>query len=322
MLERAVEEIVKRFTREVFPDLELTFVEGQRRLADGNILDLHFRDAGGVHWVVELKRSHLTISTLDQLERYAQRLRVLETTTEVRGLAVGFSVDASVEAEAARRGLHVRVLKEAELRRIAERHGIVVDHASGYRPQMRGTKRSRSLVRKRSGARPATAPEVIAFVRALDASFPPGSLDASAHLSVLEEYWTMACPSAPLLHRRLAARLSNVVLTVVAGTAIATRSQSVSDPYTTIRVGDGRVAAAIDARRAYVKLDFHLPSNVADIAKSQGVLTVWNPRGYSVWVQSRVGTKIQADQAEELLRAGLEWEFHGRRFHVGDEGQR
>ena len=34
MHEKAVEEIVKRFPREVFPDLELTIVESQRRRAN------------------------------------------------------------------------------------------------------------------------------------------------------------------------------------------------------------------------------------------------------------------------------------------------
>jgi len=72
------------------------------------------------------------------------------------------------------------------------------------------------------------------------------------------------------------------VLSTVEGTALATRSQSVSDPYTTIRAGDGRVAAAIDARAAYVKLDFPLPPDAAADATRRGVLRIWNPHGYSV----------------------------------------
>ncbi len=47
----------------------------------------------------------------------------------------------------------------------------------------------------------------------------------------------MACPAAPPSHQKLAAELSRTVLAAVPGTAIAARSQSVSDPYTTIRAG-------------------------------------------------------------------------------------
>jgi hypothetical protein len=314
MLEKAVEEIIKRFPREVFPDLDLTFVEGQRRLADGNILDLRFRDASGVHWVIELKRSRVTITALDQLGRYLEQLRRLEPTTRIEGIVVGFSVHESVTAAAALVGVQCRVLSEMALREIAERHGILIDHAAGYRPKLSGSNRSRSIVRERAaGPRPATRPEVVAFVRALDARFPPGSLNASVPPGVFDEYWRMACPLAPPSHQRLAARLTRAVLTNVVGTAIAARSQSFSDPYTTIRAGDGRVAAAIDARKSYVKLDFPLPRDIADEAKEDGLLTIWNPRGYSVWVQSRVGASLQVDHAEELLRVGLNWEFKGKR---------
>jgi hypothetical protein len=97
---------------------------------------------------------------------------------------------------------------------------------------------------------------VIAFIRGLDARYPRGSIDLRAELALLEEYWGLACPLAPLSQQRLAAHLSKAVLTTVEGTAIAARSQSATDPYTTIRAGDGRVAAAIDARKSYVKLDF------------------------------------------------------------------
>ncbi len=312
MLEKAVEEIIKRFPREVFPDLDLTFVESQRRLAEGNILDLRFRDADDVHWVVELKRSRITLAALDQLGRYLAQLRRVEPTTRIKGIVVGFSIHEPVTGAAALLGVHCRVLSEAALRRIAERHGIVIDHASGYRPKLSGSNRSRSVVRERGGPRPATRPEVVAFVRALDARFPPGSLDADTPTAVLDDYWKMACPLAPPSHQRLAAHLTATVLTSVFGTAVAARSQSVSDPYTTIRAGDGRVAAAIDARNGYVKLDFPLPRDTADEAKARGLLTIWNPRGYSVWVQSRVGTSLQVGQAEELLRVGLDWEFKGK----------
>jgi hypothetical protein len=312
MLEKAVEEIIKRFPREVFPDLELTFVEGQRRLADGNILDMRFRDADDVHWVIELKRSRITVSALEQLGRYLDQLRKVEPMTRIEGIVVGFSIHEPVTAAAARLGIHCRVLSEAALRGIAARHDIVIDHASGYRPKLSGSNRGRSVVREGAGPRPATRPEVVAFVRALDAHFPPGSLDASVPLAVLDEYWRMACPLAPPSHQRLAAQLTRTVLTNVVGTAVAARSQSVSDPYTTIRAGDGRVAAAIDARKSYVKLDFPLPRDIADEANEDGLLTIWNPRGYSVWVQSRVGASLQVDHAEELLRVGLNWEFKGK----------
>ncbi len=313
MLEKAVEELIRRFPREVFPDLELTYVEGQRRLAGGNIFDLRFRDASNAHWVVELKRSRITVSALEQLGRYLDQLRKLEPTTRIEGIVVGFSIHEPVAQTAALLGLHCRVLSEAALRAIAERHRIAIDHASGYRPKLSGSNRSRSVVRGRAGPRPATKPEVVAFVRALDSRFPPGSIDAATPTAMLDEYWRMACPLAPSSHQKLAAQLTTTVLQNVIGTAVAARSQSLSDPYTTIRAGDGRVAAAIDARKGYVKLDFPLPPDIANKAREEGLLTIWNPRGYSVWVQSRVGTSTPVDQAEEFLRVGLQWEFGGTR---------
>ncbi len=311
MLEKAVEEIVRRFPREVFPDLELTFVEGQRRLAGGNIIDLRFRDASGIHWVLELKRSRITVSAIEQLGRYLDQLRATEPQTQIEGIVVGFSIAEAATNVAARRKVRYRILTDSALRRIAERHAIPVDHDSGYRPRLRRTNRDQSIVRARSKARPATTPEVVAFLRALDAQFPPGSLDGTASRDEVRAYWQIACPHAPLFHQEIAAELSLAVLSRAEGTAIAARSQSLTDPYTTIRAGDGRVAAAIDARAGYVKLDFPLPIDVAEESKRRGLLTIWNPRGYSVWVQSRVGRAMPLDEAKRLLALGLEWEFKG-----------
>lgn len=297
----------------MFPDLDLTFVEGQRRLAGGNILDLRFRDARGVHWIVELKRARITGATIEQLGRYLAQIHADEPALTLAGMVVGFSVAASVAAMTAAAGIECRVLRESDLREIARRHGVPLDHDTGYRPKLSGTNRSRSLVRKQAGSRPPSPAPAIAFLQELDARFPPGTLDAKASLADLEEYWSAACPSAPHAHQTIAADLSRAVLSTVEGTALATRSQSVSDPYTTIRAGDGRVAAAIDARAAYVKLDFPLPPDAAADATRRGVLRIWNPRGYSVWVQSRVGRGISLAEAESLLRLGLDWEFRGVR---------
>lgn len=313
MLERAVEEIVKRFPREVFPDLQLTFVESQRRLAGGSILDIRFRDQHGVHWIVELKRARITGLTVDQLTRYLRQVRADEPATRFEGMAVAFSVAAGALGHAAAQGIHCRVLKEAHLRDIAKRHGIPIDHDAGFRPKLVGTNRGRSTIREHGGSRPPTSPEAIQRVRALDAQFPPGTLAAEATPEVLEAYWRVACPSAPDAHHQTAAALSRIALTTIEGMALATRSESKSDPYTTIRAGDGRVAAAIDARLGYVKLDFPLPPNVAEDARTRGHVTVWNPRGYSVWVQSRVGKGIEFGEAQRLLRLGLIWEFRGER---------
>lgn len=123
----------------------------------------------------------------------------------------------------------------------------------------------------------------------------------------------MACPQAPASLHELAADLTRTVLVSVKGTALAARSQSRSDPYTTVRAGDGRVAAAIDVRLRYVKLDFPLPSDVAEDARARGLLTVWNPRGYSAWVQSRVIAGVSTNELRELLIRGLRWEFYGER---------
>ena len=82
-----------------------------------------------------------------------------------------------------------------------------------------------------------------------------------------------------------------------------------TDPYTTIRSLDGRVAAAIDSRRRSVKLDFPLPSGLANECLEKGVLRVKYPRGYSMWVQSSVGTKLSIERAGDLLREGLSFEF-------------
>ena len=309
MLERAIEEIIRRHPREVFPDLDLEFVEGQRRLAGGSILDLRFRDARGAHWVLELKRARITLAAIDQLDRYLTTLRPGEPEAVIQGILVGRSVSPGVASAAAERGIQCRIVDETHLRTIAQRHGIPLDHAGPPRPRLRRTNRDRSMTPRVGATRRATSPEVLEFVRALDARFPPGSLDASADPTNLVEYWRMACPSAPGAHQTLAAELTLEVLQAVPGTAVGARSHSQSDPYTTIRAGDGRVAAALDARASFVKLDFPLPSDKAKDARARGLLTVWNPRGYSVWVQSRARPGINAEELRGLLTRGLRWEF-------------
>ena len=309
MLEKAIEEIIKRYPLEVFPDLDLTFVEAQRRLSGGSILDIRFRDGTGASWVVELKRSRITAAAIDQLDRYLGLLREAEAGMRFRGLLVGVSASPGVESAAMLKGLQCRILDEAHLRAVAERHGLQVDHPSGLRPKLRRTNRSRSVPPRAVGTRRGTAPEVVAFLRALDTRFPPGSLDQSASPSQLIDYWRMACPGAPRLHQQLAADFTLEVLRTAPGTAVAARSQSRTDPYTTIRAGDGRVAAAIDARVTYVKLDFPLTSELAEDARRRGLLTIWNPRGYSVWVQSRATPGSKADELRRLMARGVRWEF-------------
>ena len=153
---------------------------------------------------------------------------------------------------------------------------------------------------------------MIEQLRALDAEYPPGTLDHKANYEDLYQYWTTACPDSPESNRIIAAQLSLAALKMVPSTAMSNRSQSKSDPYTTIKSLDGRVAAAIDARGRSVKFDFPLPTELAHQCVSLGEVRIWNPRGYSIWVQSSVGTKLSLERALELLKEGLAFEFKGQ----------
>ena len=308
MLEKTIEEILKRYPNEVWPDLHLTYVESQRRLPNGKILDLCFRDDKDNHWVVELKRSRVTPATIRQLAGYIDELRELERETTFQGMAVAPRISESAKREALREGFYCRQINENRLEEIARRQGLPVAHESGHRPLKSGTNQvvSRPLPSK---SRPPTDPDVVEQLRALDGEFPPGSLNYRSGLKTIEAYWRKACPNSPENLIEIAAQLSRTILGLVHTCAISNRSPGKTDPYTTIRSLDGRVAAAIDSRRRSVKLDFPLPSELARECVGKGELRIWNPRGYSMWVQSSVGTKLSIERAGYLLREGLSFEF-------------
>lgn len=308
MLEKTIEEILKRYPNEVWPDLRLTYIESQRRLPNGKILDLCFRDDKDNYWIVELKRSRVTLSTIRQLVGYIDELRELEPDTTFQGMAAGLYISEAASKEARHEGFSCRQISETRLREIAAKHGLPVDHESGHRPLKTGTNQvvSRPLPSKN---RPPTDPDVVEQLRALDSEFPPGSLNYRSGLKTIEAYWRMACSNSPENLIKIAAQLSRTILGLVHTCAISNRSPGPTDSYTTIRSLDGRVAAAIDARRRSVKLDFPLPSELATECVEKGELRISRPRGYSMWVQSSVGTKLSIERAGELLREGLSFEF-------------
>ena len=93
MLEKTIEEIVKRHTAEIWPDLPLEYVESQRRLPNGKILDLSFRDrSSNCVLVVELKRYRVTAAVIRQLAGYLSEMRKMEPEVGFRGMVVGFQI--------------------------------------------------------------------------------------------------------------------------------------------------------------------------------------------------------------------------------------
>jgi hypothetical protein len=309
MLEKTMSEIITRFPSEVWPDLDLTFVERESRLKGGNILDLHFRDRDGTHWIVELKRDRVTPSAVLQLVGYLEQLRTREPSISFRGMVVAPSITAKGRNEASLRDIICRTVDEQSLRRIAKSNGLPLDHESRHRPKLAGTPRVRSRVPKRLGNRPATSEHDKELLRALDERFRPGSLDNESCIDELKEYWDLATPTAPHNVREIAARLTYEVLQALPGSAVGNRSQGKKESYTTVRGRDGRVAAAIDARKSYVKFDFPLPDAVGQRCRDEGLLRVSRSRGYSVWCLSRVGATMPLQKATELLRTGLASEF-------------
>jgi len=289
--------------------LPLRFLESQRRLPNGKILDLCFKDLERNNvLVVELKRSRITASAVSQLSGYLSELAVLEPESSFSGMLVGFGISNATQQEATRKGIQWKLLDEQELRVIAQRHHLPLDHASGDRPRAARTQKvvSKPLLSK---SRPPTSPEIVEYLRNLDTKFPPGSINHNSHMNDIISYWSESCPSAEAERIKTAALLTKEVLELLPSAALSNRSSGRTDPYTTIRTLDGRVAAAMDARTRHVKFDFPLPPEVASASVNLKELRIWNPRGYSVWVQSRVGSGLSADRAFELLRIGLSFEF-------------
>jgi hypothetical protein len=313
VLERTIAEILARYPSEVWPDLDLTFVERERRLGGGQILDLCFRDPAGTFWVVELKRDRVTPSTVAQVTGYLAELRRAHPDVEYRAMVVAPVIGARGRVAADAAGIACRSVDVAALADIAARHGIPVGHESAHRPVIKRSTPRSSRVRERGDDRPATSAEQVELLRALDERFPPGSLDSSAPVKVLIEYWRQATPGVPPERWETAAALTSAALEALPGSALSTRSLGRTDPYSTVRTIDGIVAAAVDARQRYVKLDFPLPLALAEEGRDSGLLRIWKPRGYSSWCQSRVGDALAIDQALDLLRTGLAFEFdaHG-----------
>lgn len=311
MLEKTVEEILRRYPREVWPDLSLTFIEAHRNLGGGCIPDLRYRDAGGRDWIVELKRGRVAESTLAQLDRYLKRMKLLEPDRRFAAMAVGFSATSVVLRLAREANVTIKILDEGTLRLIAARHELPVDHEAGHRPTIR------RLNPRRSGAvaalpRAGTSKELTEFKQALYARFPPGTLDVRADVESLRAYWRMACPSAPSEQLAVATALSQFSLSVVPGSALSDRMGGKSDPYTTV-VTPQKIVAAIDARQSFVKFDFYLPEEIARLLAANRRLRIWQPRGYSTWVLGRVGSALPLDEAMRLFRQGIAFEFNGVR---------
>jgi hypothetical protein len=309
MLEREIAEILHRYPREVWPDVDFTFVGREQRLTGGLILDLCFRDETGIHWIVELKRDRVTEATVAQVVSYLDELRRSDPDTPYRGIVAAPTIGVKGRAAAYAADVLCRRLDVEHLTAIAAAHGVLIGHEGGQRPVVKRSPRSSNRSKTVTKHRPATPADVITYLRLLDARFPPGTLTAPVSLDVIREYWDLATPEAPVEHRSTAADLTFEALTVVLNSTVSTRSSGRSDPYTTLRSLDGRVVAAIDARRTYVKLDFPLPESLAEESRGAGLLRIWKPRGYSVWCQSRVGTALTPAHAVELLRAGLRFEF-------------
>jgi hypothetical protein len=307
VLEKTLSEILARHSAEVWPDLDLTFVERERRLAGGQILDHCYRDLDGTYVIVELKRNAVTASTIAQVVGYLHELRLTDPAARYRAMAVAPKISRRGQAAADAAHVDCRTIDIARLTEIAARHGLPTGHASNHRPAARRppiTSRPRTTPRHR----PATPTGIVGHLRVLDERFPPGTLTSTAALETLIEYWRHATPTAPKAQREIAARLTHAVLQTLPGAAVSTRSGGTIG-YTTIRALDGRVGAALDARLDHTKFDFPLPERLARQCRDAGLLKIWQPRGYSLWCQSRVGVTLTLEHATQLLRTGLRFEF-------------
>ncbi len=312
MLEKTIEEILKRFHHEVWPELELTFVENQRRLPSGKIIDLCFADPEGTVLIVEVKRGRVIPKDAEQLRDYLVELRNLYTETQFRGMLVAPNVPSSVREMPQYKDLDFCQVEIELLRSIASRHSMPIDHATDHRPKLSGSSKVKSRPPVIGQTSNSMSLDTVDFLRHLDAKFPPGSLNHLTSQEEIENYWCMACPRADNSIREIAVEITMLVLAELPDSAMSNRTEGKSEKYTTIRTLDGRVAAAIDARSRAVKLDFPLPEDVARECEASGELRVWAPRGHSLWVLSKVGTKISTDRAKELLKIGIGFEFHGK----------
>ena len=108
----------------------------------------------------------------------------------------------------------------------------------------------------------------------------------------------------------LAAEYCHLILQFLPTAQVSNRSEGAVEKYTTIRTIDGRVAAAIDARPKWMKLDFPLPEQTAKEAYAGKKINRPKPRGISFWVLSKIPTRLSIEESKELLKQGLLFEFN------------
>lgn len=313
MYEKALEELIKRFYRQIFPLLDKAkFVESQRRLPSGKIIDICFQGDDATYYVVELKRHRITLDTIDQISSYIDEIKSIETHKKIVGVLCAFVISERVRSLAEHRGLMCWEMDEHKLNRIANQNGIKPDKII-RQSNVRTDPRSHKPPRIHGKPLPTSELWRVELDRNLNEKFPPGTLHAGSSAKTIHDYWVLACPNAPVAHISIATELTLFILDAANGSSIGRRTHGKHDSYTTIVDVNGRTLAAIDARRLWVKLDFLLSSDAADKFKASGLVSIEGPRRLGKWVQSNVPKKMNLEKALDLLSLSFDFQFSPRR---------
>jgi hypothetical protein len=308
VLEKTISELIIRCHRQLWPDLDMRFVETERSLNAGR-LDIVFEQADGSLLVLELKNATVTPAAVQQVYRYVQELQGLEPRRTVYGMAAAPTVSMAGAREAAQLGVMIRPIDMHLLASLASGLGLAVAHDSGHRPRLRGSAAG-SRTSAPAKSRSSTPPEIVEHLRSLHQQFPPGTLNATTSHRTLERYWRQACPRTSVERLAQVVELTALALSLVPGSALGPRTQSRSRGWATVRAPDGRVVASFEARANRADVSFYAVQEDVDRLTAAGGARLWGPRGYCFWLDCFVGPGgLSLQEALTLLRKGTAFEF-------------
>lgn len=127
MIEREMEDIIAAYPEEFFPGYGLTLSGRQKTFAGIGRFDLLFKDAFGTNVLMELKAVAAKYENATQLAKYKEALEA-QGQRDILMWLVAPSIGTSVREFLDRIGIEYSEIHEAQFRRIAQRHGLLIAH--------------------------------------------------------------------------------------------------------------------------------------------------------------------------------------------------
>jgi hypothetical protein len=293
MYESSIQALAERHPEWLFPTFALRLLNRQMALT-GGYLDVLYEDAEGTWWVTELKRGRLAPADVRQVLRYWVEVKALNPSRSVHSMLVGLEASDGAKRLAHDHGVHVELISNAHLHDCILRAGI--DDADA-RPRSNKLTAARPSQTRGPGLARQRNPERERLQRLLDSSWPPGTLGAASTRQSLLEYWATACPNAPDKYRQLVTDLCLAILPTARGLCLSNRASA----WTTVRLPNQRMLAAVNADSARVKFDFPMPDVMAEQARDAGLVRLDQSRQGGYWVAALGINSTQRLQAALAL---------------------